>query len=392
MGVIMKRGINYTGSEGIELTQAEYDALSTEEKNNGTTYFVTDSVHGGGGGSYVLPPATANTLGGVKVGTGLDVTADGTLSATGGGTGDANFELDEQYNMANVNNNVQYLSMDFNDSDTLGVAAYNPGTYMASRMLATKDYVDAHAGSTYTAGTGIDIDSNNVISVAGTTPGDVFIAVYGQTTSQEIYSAIRDGKQIWMKGYDRGAFPDQPLLWGVTRPALYARANGAGSSDRVQILAQYAQSANQLAHYAIQGSTWTETLYNMQYRLKAGYGTTISGATVDELAVSTVGDAIQVLEVSANTNKTLNPITSDANPEYIHVSLPSELRTDWEIAGVSTIYVTASDNTELKKLVVTHTTMSLETYSVNIFLAVSGTTPIGMKSYKVKLLIKKKRS
>lgn len=46
MGVIMKRGINYTGSEGIELTQAEYDALSTEEKNNGTTYFVTDSSGG----------------------------------------------------------------------------------------------------------------------------------------------------------------------------------------------------------------------------------------------------------------------------------------------------------------------------------------------------------
>ena len=44
MGVIMKRGINYTGSEGIELTQAEYDALSTEEKNNGTTYFVTDGA------------------------------------------------------------------------------------------------------------------------------------------------------------------------------------------------------------------------------------------------------------------------------------------------------------------------------------------------------------
>lgn len=42
---------------------------------------------GGGGGSYTLPPATANTLGGVKVGTGLSVTGDGTLSASGGGGG-----------------------------------------------------------------------------------------------------------------------------------------------------------------------------------------------------------------------------------------------------------------------------------------------------------------
>ncbi len=38
--------------------------------------------------NYTLPAATAGTLGGVKVGTGLAVT-DGVLSATGGGTADA---------------------------------------------------------------------------------------------------------------------------------------------------------------------------------------------------------------------------------------------------------------------------------------------------------------
>ena len=40
---------------------------------------------GGGGGSYTLPAATADTLGGIKVGSGLNVEADGTLSTTGGG-------------------------------------------------------------------------------------------------------------------------------------------------------------------------------------------------------------------------------------------------------------------------------------------------------------------
>lgn len=40
---------------------------------------------GGGGGAYTLPAATADTLGGIKVGPGLSVEADGTLSATGGG-------------------------------------------------------------------------------------------------------------------------------------------------------------------------------------------------------------------------------------------------------------------------------------------------------------------
>ncbi len=38
---------------------------------------------GGEGGSYTLPAATAGTLGGVKVGSGLSVTAEGVLSADG---------------------------------------------------------------------------------------------------------------------------------------------------------------------------------------------------------------------------------------------------------------------------------------------------------------------
>lgn len=39
--------------------------------------------------NYTLPAATAKALGGIKVGAGLAVTADGILSATGGGTADA---------------------------------------------------------------------------------------------------------------------------------------------------------------------------------------------------------------------------------------------------------------------------------------------------------------
>lgn len=37
--------------------------------------------------SYTLPAATASTLGGIKVGDGLSITSDGTLSAAGGGGG-----------------------------------------------------------------------------------------------------------------------------------------------------------------------------------------------------------------------------------------------------------------------------------------------------------------
>ena len=42
------------------------------------------SEYHGGGSEYVLPPATATTLGGIKVGQNLSITPDGTLSAEGG--------------------------------------------------------------------------------------------------------------------------------------------------------------------------------------------------------------------------------------------------------------------------------------------------------------------
>ena len=37
---------------------------------------------GGGGGGYVLPPATADTLGGVKIGEGVDIDEGGTISVS----------------------------------------------------------------------------------------------------------------------------------------------------------------------------------------------------------------------------------------------------------------------------------------------------------------------
>lgn len=58
------------GTVGVELTQAEYDALSEEEKLNGTVYFITDGHGGGGGGSAELenPMTATKAVGGVSVG------------------------------------------------------------------------------------------------------------------------------------------------------------------------------------------------------------------------------------------------------------------------------------------------------------------------------------
>ena len=64
------RGIPFfKGKKGVQFAGANFDS------------------GGSGGSSYVLPAATSDTLGGVKIGTGLSVTKDGTLSASGGGGG-----------------------------------------------------------------------------------------------------------------------------------------------------------------------------------------------------------------------------------------------------------------------------------------------------------------
>lgn len=46
------------------------------------------SSSGGGGGAYILPTATTNVLGGVKVGEGLSISPEGVLNISGSESGD----------------------------------------------------------------------------------------------------------------------------------------------------------------------------------------------------------------------------------------------------------------------------------------------------------------
>ena len=72
----------------------DYERLSSDTPTHGyvLTYDSSEdrliwAEGSGGGGGYVLPPATTSTLGGIKVGQGLTITSDGTLSTAGGGAG-----------------------------------------------------------------------------------------------------------------------------------------------------------------------------------------------------------------------------------------------------------------------------------------------------------------
>lgn len=69
-----------------ELPPATYSRLGGVKVGSGLNVEADGTLSTtGGGSSYVLPPATAYTLGGVKIGSGIDVSGDGTISVTGGG-------------------------------------------------------------------------------------------------------------------------------------------------------------------------------------------------------------------------------------------------------------------------------------------------------------------
>ena len=84
--------------------------------------------------AYNLPIANQNTLGGIKVGAGLSITADGILSATGGGTADSvNWEnVVGKPTFATVATSGSYN--DLADKPTIPTAYTHPATHPASMI------------------------------------------------------------------------------------------------------------------------------------------------------------------------------------------------------------------------------------------------------------------
>jgi len=80
---------------------------------------MADIGSGGGGGGYVLPPATSNTLGGVKIGTGVDVASDGAISVNL----QPHFSTTTETVVAYVNENPVYAKV-FEGSNDVGEEQY----------------------------------------------------------------------------------------------------------------------------------------------------------------------------------------------------------------------------------------------------------------------------
>lgn len=81
---VKKAGDTMSGALNMGSNKVSCVATPTDDADAATKKYVDDKVSGA---EYKLPIAGPTKLGGVKVGSGLNITADGTLSATGGGGG-----------------------------------------------------------------------------------------------------------------------------------------------------------------------------------------------------------------------------------------------------------------------------------------------------------------
>ena len=112
----------------------------------------TISVQAGGtgGGSYTLPPATSTTLGGVKVGSGITVASDGTISASGGGSYTLPAATSTTLGGIKVGNNLTV-----SDDGTLAATAYTLPAASATTLGGVK------------VGSGITVSGDGTISAQG---------------------------------------------------------------------------------------------------------------------------------------------------------------------------------------------------------------------------------
>jgi len=109
----------------------------------------------GSGGTYVLPPATENTLGGIKVGDGLNIDSAGTLSASGGSVPDMNIlrsvdDLPESANTGDVvahAEEITYTCTDWQENEEI---PYEYSTHLDFVDWGIEDVIELHPFTTLT--------------------------------------------------------------------------------------------------------------------------------------------------------------------------------------------------------------------------------------------------
>lgn len=195
-------------------------------------------------------------------------------------------------------------------------------------------------GSSYTAGTGIDITSN-VISV--TDPNKVFIAEYGVTTYNQISAAVNAGKVIVCKynSYDTGTvyIPAVQSTNGVYAPGqitFEGRVKAAETEKLIKIIQAYNWGTPTLLTYdplQVQAN-WNETSSSSKAYIqnKPDLSSFVTSTTASAIAEAEVAN-VDVCPIIAGQNVT---ITASGSSAVIDASVDtSTLATKAELQTVS---------------------------------------------------------
>ena len=167
-GVISAVDTTYTAGSNISIVNGEISATDTTYSDATQSVAglmsATDKTKLDGLNNYVLPTASANDLGGIKVGSGLSIDANGVLSAQGGAS-----EIDDS------------------------ITALNK-TWSSNKI----NYELGSKQGTLTAGANIAIDVNGVISATDTTYSDATQSAAGlmSSTDKTKLDGIASGAQV----------------------------------------------------------------------------------------------------------------------------------------------------------------------------------------------------
>lgn len=136
---------------------------------------------------YSLPLASASTVGGVKIGAGLSMTAEGTLSATGGGTADA-------VEWANVIDKPTALSQFINDENFIDNTVSNLANYYLKTETYTQTEVNDLIGKIAT----LSVEKVDVLPTDESIKTNViYLLAKAEAGEQDVYTEYMYINNAW---------------------------------------------------------------------------------------------------------------------------------------------------------------------------------------------------
>ena len=165
----------------------------------------------------------------------------------GSGGGNANFNLDTTYDFATIQNQGQGLSFQLDDANGVTITASDPGTYINTKVLATKDYVDNNMS--------VIVGSNWGVAKTGTIPSiAAFVRVTVDISNLNLSNV--DDYIVYVNNIQHGSIYPAATMQIVSRSATQFDIYNNSSNDGVG------------ASYVV---------------LAKGYGSTPSGGTTGQV-------------------------------------------------------------------------------------------------------------